>query len=139
VLFITLPLFPSHKLEMLNYKKYSVNQPIELPVLILGRKTDKEIIKALPKKQMAGERFWQSCYLHMGPLEFNKLDNRESTEMEIGALLHSNSSKCLLWICTSAAIYNFRLDIARVIFLTRRKTEWLNHLPNHTDCLPVYK
>lgn len=124
VLFTTLLPFPSHKLEMLNYKKkYNINQPIELPVLILDRKMDKEIIKDLPKKQMAGEHFWQSCYSHMGPLEFNKSDNRESTEMEIGALLHSNSSKCLFWICTSAAIYNSRLDIARVIFLTGRKTE----------------
>lgn len=91
VLFITLLPFPSHKLEMLNYKKYNINQLIELPVLILDRKMDKEIIKDLPKKQMAGECFWQSCYLHMGPLEFNKLDNTERTEMEIGALLHLNT------------------------------------------------
>lgn len=139
VLFMTLLTFPSHNLEMLNDKKYNINQPIELPVLILDRKLDREIIKDLPKKQMAGECFWQSCYSHMGPLEFNKLDNRERTEMEIGALLHSNSSECLFWIFTSAAIYNSRLDIARIIFLTRRKTEWLNCLPTHTHCLPVYK
>lgn len=137
VLFITLLPFPSHKREMLNYKKYNINQPIELPVLIWDRKMDKDIIKDLPKKQMAGERFWQSCYSHIGPLEFNKLDKRESTEMENGALLHSNSSKCLFWICTSAATYNSRLDTARVIFLTRRKTEWPNHLPN-TQIVSLY-
>lgn len=123
MLFITLLLFPSHKLEMLNYKKTNIKQPIQLPVLISDRNIDKEIIKGLPKKQMAAEHFWQSCYSHMGPLEFNKSDNRESAEMEIGALLHSHSSKCLFWICTSTAIYNSRLDITRVIFLTRRKTE----------------
>lgn len=87
---------------MLNYKKYNINQPIELPVLILDRKMDKEIIKNLPKKQMAGEHFWQSCYSHMGPLEFNKSDNRESTEMEIGALLHLKFFKMFvldLYLC----------------------------------------
>lgn len=78
VLFMTLLTFPSHNLEMLNDKKYNINQPIELPVLILDRKLDREISKDLPKKQMAGECFWQSCYSHMGPLEFNKLDNREN-------------------------------------------------------------